>query len=104
MEKHEVNLVPKCQVSEVFNMALKNWKIKKNNKTEFDVWNGKLGYYAELKIDMDSPTLNKYWIVREYSDKPFSAVDLATFDCKEEAVKFILNKIGDQYEGVKNKS
>jgi len=86
--------VPKCQVPEVFDMTLKNWKIKKNNKAEFDVWNEglKLGYYVQLKVDKDS--LKKFWVVRTYTDKPFSAVDLATFDCKEEAVKFILNKIG----------
>ena len=88
------------KMGESMKRKIGKWKVKKNNKIEFDIWNEelKIGYYAELKVDMDSPTLNKYWIVREYSDKSFSAIDLATFDCKEEAVKFILNKIGVKNE------
>jgi hypothetical protein len=87
-------------MGEIMKRKIGEWKVKKNNKIEFDVWNDKLklGYYAELKIDMDSPTLNGYWIVRQYSNEPFSAVNLAIFNYKEDAINFILNKIGAKNE------
>jgi hypothetical protein len=65
-----------------------NWRIIRNNKEEFDIWNNetKTGYYTILKSD-------GYWVVREYSDKLFGAIDLTNFNNKENAINFILNKV-----------
>jgi len=67
-------------------MKIGNWEVKRNNKVAFDVWNDKIkiGFYAILKTDNS-------WLVRRYTDKAFSAIDLEKFNSKEEAFFYILH-------------
>jgi len=73
------------------------FKIIKNEKTYFEVWNDKekIGYYCMLKADENFKLV---WIVRKFTNKPFSAREVGKFENKESAVKFIYDLIRECHE------
>jgi hypothetical protein len=100
-------LIPKIEIPKVnidrktlsatLKLKLRDWKVVKNNKAEFDIWNSKLkiGYYAELIRVEKGKSRTKRWFVNKYYDpnKTFTGGVLTSFKNKEEAVNFILKEI-----------